>query len=44
LLEEHSKNRGLLDPRNPTRDDRRTLEMKPYGGVLTSDLLKKLGY
>ena len=44
LLEEHSKNRGLLDPRNPTRDDRRTLEMKPYGGVLTGDLLKKLGY
>lgn len=44
LLEQHSKNRGLLDPTNPTRDDRRTLEMKPYGGVLTGDLLKKLGY
>ena len=44
LLEQHSKNRGLLDPTNPTREDRRTLEMKPYGGVLTGDLLKKLGY
>lgn len=44
LLEQHSKNRGLLDPTNPTRDDKRTLEMKPYGGVLTGDLLKKLGY
>ena len=44
LLQEHSKNRGLLDPRNPTRDDRRTLEMKPYGGILTEDLLKQLGY
>lgn len=44
LLEQHSKNRGLLDPTNPTREDKRTLEMKPYGGVLTGDLLKKLGY
>jgi len=44
LLQQHSKNRGLIDPTNPPRTDIRTLEMKPYGGLITDDLLKQLGY
>jgi len=44
LLEQHAKNRGIVDPTNPSRPDIRTLEMKPYGGLLTDDLLKSLGY
>ena len=44
LLQQHSKNRGVIDPMNPPRTDIRTLEMKPYGGLLTDELLKQLGY
>jgi hypothetical protein len=44
LLQQHSKNRGIIDPTNPPRTDIRTLEMKPYGGLLTDELLKQLGY
>jgi hypothetical protein len=44
LLQQHAKNRGIVDPANPSRPDIRTLEMKPYGGLLTDDLLKSLGY
>jgi hypothetical protein len=44
LLEQQTKNRGIVDPTNPSRPDIRTLEMKPYGGLLTDDLLKSLGY
>lgn len=44
LLEQHAKNRGIVDATNPSRPDIRTLEMKPYAGLLTDDLLKKLGY
>ena len=33
-----------IDKKNPTRDDLRALEMKPYSGKLTAELLKKLGY
>ena len=44
LLQQHAKNRGIVDPANPARPDIRTLEMKPYGGLLTEDLLKSLGY
>jgi hypothetical protein len=44
LLQEHSKNRGVIDPTRPPRTDIRTLEMKPYGGLLTDELLKQLGY
>ena len=44
LLQEHSKNRGVIDPTRPPRTDIRTLEMKPYGGLLTEELLKQLGY
>jgi hypothetical protein len=44
LLQDYSKSRGIKDPTNPSRPDIRTLEMKPYGGLLTADVLKSLGY
>jgi len=44
LLKDYSKSRGIEDPTNPSRPDIRTLEMKPYGGILTADVLKSLGY
>ena len=33
-----------IDKKNPTSDDLRSLQMKPYSGTLTEGLLKKLGY
>tara|TARA_R110002020_G_scaffold325078_1_gene540692 strand:+ start:158 stop:1333 length:1176 start_codon:yes stop_codon:yes gene_type:complete len=33
-----------IDKKNPTSDDLRSLQMKPYSGRLTEELLKKLGY
>lgn len=33
-----------VDKKNPTRPDLRALEMKPYYGILSEELLKKLGY
>lgn len=44
LLKDYSNSRGVVDPTNPSRPDIRTLEMKPYGGLLTADVLKSLGY
>jgi len=44
LLKDYSNRRGVVDPTNPSRPDIRTLEMKPYGGLLTADVLKSLGY
>jgi hypothetical protein len=44
LLKDYSASRGIKDPTAPSRPDIRTLEMKPYGGILTSDVLKSLGY
>ena len=44
LLPEVSKVRGIFDPTNPSANDLRALQMKPYSGVITSDLLKRLGY
>lgn len=44
LLPNAAKDRGIIDPRNPSQQDIRALQMKPYGGILTSDILKKLGY
>ena len=43
LLLMHRLNRGIIDPSNPSRKDIRTLEMKPYAGLLDADLLKSLG-
>ena len=36
--------RGIPDPRNPRATDVRALQMKPYAGVLSDELLKRLGY
>jgi hypothetical protein len=44
LLPEVVQNRKMIDPLNPSRQDIRALQMKPYSGTLTADLLKKLGY
>lgn len=33
-----------IDKKNPTSDDLRSLQMKPYSGTITEGLLKKLGY
>ena len=44
LLVMHRLNRGIIDPSNPSRKDIRTLEMKPYAGLLDESLLKSLGY
>ncbi len=38
------QSRGISDPRSPTRDDTRALQMKPYYGILTQELLKKMGF
>lgn len=44
LMPDYSALRGIKDVKNPERVHIRTLEMKPYAGVLTADLLKQLGY
>tara|TARA_R110000787_G_scaffold951_1_gene3513 strand:+ start:42 stop:1412 length:1371 start_codon:yes stop_codon:yes gene_type:complete len=33
-----------INKKNPTSDDLRSLQMKPYSGTITEGLLKKLGY
>jgi len=44
LLPEFSRARGIPDPTSPRATDIRALQMKPYSGVITGDLLKSLGY
>jgi hypothetical protein len=44
LLPEVAKARGIPDPKNPRPTDLRALQMKPYSGVITNELLKRLGY
>ena len=44
LLPEVAKARGIPDPMNPRTTDIRALQMKPYAGVITNELLKRLGY
>lgn len=44
LLQNAAKARAMPDPRNPSRPDLRSLEMKPYGGVITEGLLRQLGF
>lgn len=44
LLPQMAKERGIADPKNWSQADRRALEMKPYGGIINSGLLKSLGY
>lgn len=36
--------RGIPDPRAPRQTDTRALQMKPYYGILTEELLRKMGY
>ena len=36
--------RNIADPRRPAQTDVRALQMKPYAGLLTEELLKRLGY
>ena len=44
LLPQVVKGRGIQDPRNPGPSDLRAMQMHPYAGVITNELLKKLGY
>jgi hypothetical protein len=44
LMPEVVQARGIPDATNPRATDIRALQMKPYAGLITSDLLKKLGY
>jgi hypothetical protein len=44
MLPEVVKQRGIIDPKNPSQQDLRALQMKPYAGVISADLLKALGY
>jgi hypothetical protein len=44
LLPNVVKARGILDPRNPAATDVRALQMKPYAGIITEDVLRGLGY
>jgi hypothetical protein len=44
LLPEVVQARGIPDPKNPRATDLRALQMKPYSGVITNELLKRLGY
>ena len=43
LLPEYAKERGIPDPTNPRQTDIRSMQMKPYGGIITDKLLKSLG-
>lgn len=44
LLPNAVAERGIKNPRLPSKEDIRALQMKPYGGIITSELLKALGY
>lgn len=44
LLPEVAKARGIPDVTNPRATDLRALQMKPYSGVISNELLKRLGY
>ena len=44
LLPQVAQARGLQNPTAPRQTDIRALQMKPYAGVITADLLKRLGY
>jgi len=44
LLPDVVRSRGIPDAMNPRVTDLRALQMKPYAGVITEDLLRRLGY
>ena len=43
LLDPVAQARGIIDPRAPSQADVRALQMKPYYGRITADILKKMG-
>jgi hypothetical protein len=43
LLDDAAKARNIANPREPSRPDTRSLEMKPYSGRITAEILKRLG-
>jgi hypothetical protein len=44
LLPDVVKARGIPDPMNPRPSDLRAMQMHPYAGIITDELLKGLGY
>jgi hypothetical protein len=44
LLPDVVKARGIPNPMNPRPSDLRAMQMKPYSGLITDELLKSLGY
>jgi hypothetical protein len=44
LLPNVVKERGIANPNAPAQTDLRALQMKPYAGILTANLLRQLGY
>jgi hypothetical protein len=44
LLPNAAEARRIANPKMPSQQDIRALQMKPYAGIITSDMLKKLGY
>jgi hypothetical protein len=42
LLPSSVKQRGIVDPRQPSAYDIRALQMKPYAGVITEDILRNI--
>jgi hypothetical protein len=44
LLPNVVKERNIASPTAPAQTDLRALQMKPYAGIITADLLRKLGY
>jgi hypothetical protein len=44
LLPNVVKERGIVNPTAPTQTDLRALQMKPYAGIITANMLRDLGY
>jgi hypothetical protein len=44
LLPSVVKARNIPDPKNPRASDLRAMQMHPYAGIITNELLKSLGY
>ena len=44
MLKDASSARGIINPRTPTAQDIRALQMKPYSGIIDAKMLKGLGY
>ena len=44
LMPNVAKQRNIQNPLEPSQQDIRALQMKPYSGIITEDLLRTLGY